>query len=545
MFLSNKKAASATFANWPKQSAFWVATALVSGGLSTSAAAAPETRFAQLKGASSTPMPMTSIKQGKPQSRRDPIDLERLRAKGKEKITARSRVKVGKNEILSGSTDKNEVQDSGEIEVDSGQMFLEGTALNNAGKIIVKGPKNGQPGHKGELILRNAILEGTGAVVVQEGGSLSIEDDSGNSVVRGLDITIEQGGELVLESDNIEFDSFTSPNSSVKSSGRIVNRGQITLRGKTKIKPGAHTIENQRGGQIIMESGEFEANNIGNLPGASIIFAKSQDDYAKHLKRAKIWNHAGKDADGKSARISWQSGEEIEIGAAGYPLGADPQGPPVTDRDIQNYKADVVIVNTGELIAASGAKYKDIGPPQKRTTGARLENLAGGVISGGGLLHASIINNGGEITDAPPSLILAQPSAGMQQITGSLSVSSGSYAVSINSNNYGQFWAYGTVSVGPATCNVTTTCATGFPVNGYVYPILKSTTNVLDSNTGTKVGFENIYELGSGCSHHWTGPATTTSAPDPNINFKEPDPVPSPTTYKPVPPKCYVIKVIP
>ena len=494
----------------------------------------------------------------KPPSQRDPADLEKLRGKQKERIIVNTRRRVRNGEILSGEYGENQVRPDAIVEIEGGQLFLEEADLNNAGAIIIKGPRDGTPNPRtGELILRSAALTGSGSIEVQDGGRLSIEG-TGNHAVRGLDIVIRQGGELLMEGDEIEFDEFFSPADNTVTRGSISNQGTIRLRGNTRIQRGAHDIQNQAGSKIIMEAGEFEANRINNWPGAQFTIESSGEtvpaspvrdtvvEYPKHLRRAYIRNYgAGNDR----GILRWKS-KTIEVGAFGNPIASTRLNREVSDADIQAFASDVVISNQGDLVLEQQLTREEMeqGPPPnnmtgaRNTTGARIENLDGAIIKGGGLLHGTLLNNGGTLLEEefPVPIPQAEPSFTMRQITGDLSLSSGVYSVSINSANYGQYWISGTISIGPSTCKVTTTCVTGFPLTNYQYPILKSSTNILDSNPGTRIGFERIEHFRATTS---TAPCSITWDDPPDTTFQCPNVVPVPTAWLTTPPKCYVIKI--
>ena len=560
-----------THSLWRQKSAFWAVAALTTTvvatlGWATSVSASPSDTnlalLAQLVGVpskaasspgSSSSTSMTPAAQNtfrKPPSERDPRDLEALRAKEKVRIVVGTRRRVRNGEILSGDAGENEVRPDATLEIEGGQLFIEGADLENNGRIIVRGPREGTLNpRKGELILRSAALTGTGSIDVQNGGRLCIEG-TGRSAVRGLDIIIQNGGELLMEGDDIELDEFASPTNHITNRGSIRNLGTIRLRGKTRIQPGAHDIHNMEGGAIILEAGDLEANKINNWPGAQItiessgeVTPNSSSEYTKHLKRALIRNY-GTGADNRRGRLIWKS-KTIDIGGPGSPIitGSNPQAAQgATDADIQAFVSNVVILNQGDLLLEQRLTKEELekGPPTKTTTGARVENVAGGIIQGGGLLHGTILNNGGTLGEPPYGEVgpLAEPSFTMRQVTGNLSLSSGLYEVSINSANYGQYWISGSISVGPSTCKVTTTCATGFPVANYAYPVLKSNTGIVDYNTSAKIGFETYQSVRYGstaCTINWVGPSDTT--------FLCPNAAPVSTGNLAAPPRCFVIKV--
>jgi hypothetical protein len=577
---------------------------LISVALSTTicspyALAAPSEKAVQAPAHQSTQLRPATWKAGlvtvtsrKPPSKRPPDDLDRLRNKDKENVHVRGPKKVGKDEILSLNSGNNDITSTGRLEVESGQVFLEPSngnriGLKNFGKIIVKGLQNER---KGELILRDSDLEGMGEIEVGSGGVLSIEGE-GNPTVSGLSITIRDGGELRIENDNVIAKKYDK-NGQIHR-GQIENQGLINLNGALRIEEGAHVIRNQKGGTFQFVAGELEANDIGNEPGATITISNQKEgegpEFAKHFKRGVVWNNS---KQGVRGIIEWES-KALEIGRFKADLPATPNPEGHEEQQIRSFSSDVTIHNVGDIKMFQDALTDEEirrGPPTMLTEGALWENYSAGIIKGGGIIHGTVLDNGGQFWDPEQHMdqlsvedqhkfqmlraanmvtktalsqggnnaaaddgTRALPSATMRQITGDLSTSSGIYDMTIDKDHYGQYWTSGSISVGAAICNVYLKCDSSVPFPAstrpiYVYPILKASTNMYDYPTGTPIGFGTITpKVATGatlpCSVTWFRPNPQSSDSEPNVDFHQPDinTVPVPASWTAGPPKTYCI----
>ena len=306
---------------------------------------------------------------------------------------------------------------------------------------------------------------------------VNLPDENGRN-----DLIVDGGEEVNVDGiDNSICDSCTIE---VRDGNLKVSNAKIKGKGKIILKPG----RNQRAILTLDSNSDIEADSIEIHEGAAAVFMGGD---AKTLKVNKFENrgltlfYEGK-VDGTGDFVNY-----------GQLILANPKAP----KDKKDYK---------------NAGFKAVNKHTVLADGREVN----GVITGMGVIHGDVVNEGVIIlndpefrpvfapvsrntnsVDALDIFITSSQPTGVITVSGNLGNSTGQVVEYINVNNYGQLDVVGTLTISGAKVTVNTTTSPGFPATGETFTMI-----VADNITGTS-GFTTKIHNTTVYTHTW--PAVT------------------------------------